>query len=230
MPKTKQGLLWETKMPASVYDETGLGLEPLLIGLDMKLQKLADVCGERNTDMRFRSWLGEMRTEIVALVFHAGEIMSEGNERMGLHVISDYSQTKSVSRSIVAARMDILRCSVSDFMGLAHLCTETCGSRYRAFFSGELVIGASSQRDMQMFKMHAISAQAIFEDGNVLCDIGTMVGHDISEKIFYNGNGRTVEISDHEFVKMAKESMKRRRVNPHMHERVLPYAKKALLV
>ena len=228
-----QGSFWQTKEPASVFDETGFGIEALLISLGRKIQALANVTGDKKARERFGSWLNENRSDIFALVFHAGETVSDETDRISMHVITDFGQTKNITESIIKAGVDIFNCSVSDYLTMVDVCTETGGSRWRAFFSSELLIAGHDHQEVQMLKMHFLSVRDIFEDGNVLKDVGMLISEDVYEKIMDKGYSRgsqsksaTIEICDNELTSLAIKAMERRRVNPVVHQKVLPVVKK----
>ncbi len=230
MFNVNNNLFWQVKEPHAIFDETGLGTETLLLSLDRKLQEIS---GKRNAlkeGRRFRSWLRKVQSAIHALVFHAGEIVFDKTERISMHILCDEQLLDQVSQSIINAQLDTFRCSISDYMGLADACTVNEGSQLRAFFSSELLIAAKSHQEMKMLDMHTLSIKDIFEDGNVLPDVGMMVAYEISEIAHMNkdGNGKTIEIDEKEFHSMAKNALKMRRVNPHMHQKVIPFVKKAI--
>jgi len=227
MYNLNNGFVWQVKQPHEIFDETGLGTEALLVGLDRKLQELEGMHGKKE-GRKFRAWLKEMQSDIFALVFHAGEIVFEQTELISMHVLCANDVLDQMSKSITDARLNIFRCSISDYIGLAEACTENGGSRIRAFFSSELLIAAKSPQEMKILDMHALSIKDIFEDGNVLSDIGMMVGYEISEKLHKNRNENAVDVDMKEFESMAKEAMKKRRVNPYMQEKVIPFVKKAI--
>jgi hypothetical protein len=231
MYNLNNGLVWQVEKPHSIFDETGLGTEALLVGLDRKLQSIAGKRRAKKQGRKFRTWIREMQSDILSLIFHAGEIVfdpADRAEKISLHVLCDNNCLDRISESIIETRLDMFRFSISDYIGLTDACTENKGSILRAFFSSELLIAARSQQEMKMLDKHMISIREIFEDGNVLPDVGMMVAYEISEKVHCNGYEKAVKIDEKEFVALAKEAMRKRRINPYMHEKVMPYVKKAI--
>src|SRR5208283_595677 len=127
--------------PSEVFDPTGRDQLDLLRILDQKLTSLSE--GVRLASAQFSSWLDEVKSLASIILFHGGEIMSEGAEPLTLFVIANAPDAAMPLWSTrTHLKMGFLDVHVKSWDGLCRNALEESefGAVMRSYLSSELLI------------------------------------------------------------------------------------------
>ncbi len=226
--------------PSVVFEPIGEDQLGLLGLLDQKLSFLSQ--GVKTASAQFGSWLDEVKSLASTIMFHGGEIMSEGSEPLTLLVIANASDTAMPLWSTrTHLKMGFLDVHVKSWDGLSRNALD--GSEYgavmRSYLSSELLILGNPAFGIKQWGACRAGAMTLFEQ-HPLEDLSELIANDVKAKVFsdplnfdeiqFTGRcKRSVKsIEDSEFVAIANRAMGRRRVASAIQRNVLERTKRAL--
>lgn len=234
--------------PSGIFDQIELDTFAMVSMLDWKMDTLAQPAGY--TGAMFGKWLSAMHELALAVVFHGGEVISEGADPLTAIVVTEEPGKRRIlgetQKMACSGVMNVGVVGIADVMPL--ISPKEGGSRLRPFLSSELLV-LGAQRDVEMLEAFFSALRSAFES-HFLDDLASLVSADVRREVFgdlelgavkkpaipmileevdFTGKKpvrkRTVE--ELEFERAAVRSMIRRRIPTGLQGLIMPKAKLA---
>lgn len=231
-PSTKK------KEPASVFDDSGIDLPNLLSRLNKKFHRLSLKEKLWEAANEFMEWFRQEQSRIVGMIFHCGEVISDELEPMNMHIISTEYYSDDLIRSVPGSVALTFWPTFSDPDKIEKIRLESDGSKWRAFFSSELIVVGGSRGSIQWTCELIEQVKDRFEE-DTIPDIADMIALDVrasllrdptvsNDVLYVQDEGTTKGLTKQGFERIAKSAMKKRRVAKEIRGKVLPEVKKAV--
>ncbi|MCI0503225.1 hypothetical protein L0Y65_00775 [Candidatus Micrarchaeota archaeon] len=234
--------------PSGIFDHIELDTFAMVSMLDWKMDALVQLAGYSGE--MFGKWLSAMREVALAVVFHGGEVISEGYDPLTAIVVTEEPGKRRIlgetQKEACNGVMSVGVVGIADVMPL--ISHKEGGSRLRPFLSSELLV-LGAQRDVEMLEAFFSALRSAFES-HFLDDLASLVSADVRREVFgdlewgsakkpgipiirkeedFTGKipvkKRTVD--EREFEKLAVRSMVRRRIPAGLQGLIMPKAKLA---
>jgi hypothetical protein len=224
--------------PASVFDDSGIDLPNLLSRLNKRFHRLSLKEKLWEAANEFMEWFRQERSRIVGIVFHCGEVITEELEPLNMHIISTNNYSYDLIRSIPGSVALIFWPTFSDLYKMEKTCSVSDASKWRAFFSSELIVVGGSRSSIGRVCELIEQVKDRFEE-DTIPDIADLVALDVrasllrdpvvsKDVLYVHDEGATKGLTKEGFERIAKSAMKKRRVANEIRGKVLPEVKKAV--
>jgi hypothetical protein len=224
--------------PSDIFESIGLDALGLLERLDEKLFSLTG--GEGRPKSEFMRWLSLMRPLSSAIAFHGGEILADSASPLGAFVVGKGGDEMFQLRFMLQnLRMDFLDVRLICWDDVCRSALEADGALLRSYFSSELLFMFGSKRFAEEWGAHAAMTKLVFEE-HPLEDLSWMIAKDVKIGLIKDpldfdeidiSSGKKVmkkTVPNTEFVSVAKNAMKMRRVCGEVHQPLMDQTRKRL--
>jgi len=236
--------------PSGIFEPINLDTLHLAVSLDGKLEALARPTGY--SAKTFQGFLSKIRSVASAVVFHGGEVISDGTDPLTAIVITEKPIQKMFAdrtqESACSCVMDVGFVSTAEMFALAML--SGGHPALRPFLSSELLVLAT-QRDAEILEALFSTLRSAFET-HFLEDLSGLVCADVRKEVFRDlqASGcqkksgapqilqeeteflgtkqvRSRVIDEREFERIAIRAMKKRRIPSGIQAFIMPQVKQA---
>jgi hypothetical protein len=168
--------------PSGIFEHINLDTFQMVARLDEKMHTLAPSAGY--TGRMFGKWLSAVHKFASAVIFHGGEVISEGADPLTAIVVTGEPNLRRIldetQKTACAGVINIGVVSVVEFMPL--IAPKEGGSSLRPFLSSELLV-LGAQRDVEMLEAFFSALRSAFES-HFIDDLASLVSADIKRDIF----------------------------------------------
>jgi len=226
--------------PAAVYRPTSLDTYSMCFELSRKVAELS-----KKHDLpssTFSAWLLSLENEISAIFLYVPEIVSDKlNPITAIVVQNEKGPIADVIGKVMSDKMPFIHAGFISWDSLfTSLAFPQSGGIMRSFLMSELCVLLRGESDHDKADSIKEKADVIFRNDPV-SDLAEIIAFDVTKKLG-KPIGKSVDlmadaskpkvvsnVSDDEFASIAIAKMEKRRILPHIHDRLVPKVKKAFV-
>jgi len=235
--------------PSGIFEHIDLDTYQMVAQLDRKMDALSSPAGY--SGKMFGRWLSAVHKLASAVIFHGGEVISEGVDPLtAIIVTGEPGQSKILGDTQKTAINRVMNIGVMSIVDVMPLIQPTDGgSTLRPFLSSELLV-LGAERDVETLEAFFTALRSAFES-HFLDDLASLVSADIRREIFkdlepyaakkkpdspilmeetdFSGRKPVKRrvIEEKEFERIATKAMFRRRVPLGLQSFIMPKVKQA---
>ena len=220
------GRIYDKKGASPAFEDSGYDTSTLMVALEYKLRLVSTFHTAKGVWLS--DWLKRNGRDVWGVVFSAAELASPDRDAPCAYIMTPRALSNRINMELGRTPIACLRSMALGVETIGEICSiNNQRSEWRALLSGEMLIIATSEfsREMLLGIMHAI--QQVFDDGRAPGDLGMLIARDVFDKAHRGTKERNVFLSADKFEDLAVKAMRKRKVEPHLTQRLMPLARQS---